>query len=369
MKNKWFLLLLLMAFQWSVYANDIVELNLPSATETHNVCKKKSLRVLQFNTWNQGRVVSGGEEGIERTLEEVDPDVVLFQEIRGQAVLDRFSEYFKKKGITYYGYSLNLSSAFFSKYPVKSIRNSDELGKDSYAFVKAIVEIENMEFAFYSVHLDWLHISYYNVRGRDCNSPVYPLVECEPLTDPEKVLAENAVSRRPTEIKALIADAKKEIEKGRIVIVGGDFNEPSFLDWQKNTKDIRDHNGVVVNWPCSYLLDKAGFKDCFRKIYPDPVKYPGFTCNAGNKWVDKNQLFWTSGVDERERIDLNFYYPHKNIKLKDVHVVGPREDFYDGKIQPCTSKDKIYTPDCVWASDHKAVLSEYELKVPRSKKK
>ena len=34
-------------------------------------------------------------------------------------------------------------------------------------------------------------------------------------------------------------NAKKELDKGAIVILAGDLNEPSHLDWVESTKDMR----------------------------------------------------------------------------------------------------------------------------------
>lgn len=318
---------------------------------------KHHLRVLQYNTWNEGGKVEGGRESIRLTIKEINPDIVLLQEIRTQKFIDETIEYFKERGLTYYGKSLNISSAILSKYPIKSIRNSDELGKDSYAFVKAVVGIEDSEFVFYSIHLDWEHLAYYNVRGVDGQSYDY----IEQWNDVDKILAENARSRRPNEVKAIISDAEEEIKKGRIVILGGDFNEASFRDWNEDTRNMRDHNNLVIPWECSRMLDEAGFVDCYRSFYRNPVTHPGFTCNAGNKWADPKDL--TAAVlDDRERIDHNFYYPDKRIKLIRAMIIGPKEDFLNGKVVYFKSKDPIYTPHCIWASDHKAILTEYKLK-------
>ena len=69
--------------------------------------------------------------------------------------------------------------------------------------------------------------------------------------------------------------------------MGGDFNEPSHLDWLDNTKNLFDHNGAVIHWDCSMMLSQAGFKDAYREKYPDPVLYPGFTFPAGNRVAEK----------------------------------------------------------------------------------
>ena len=328
-------------------------------------CEQKpttELRVLQMNTLGEGAVAIGdGFLGINQTIEEVGADVVLLQEIRGQEFIDNVIEYFKSKGITYYGYSLNISTAILSKYPIQSVRSSDELGDDSYAFVKANIKINDTDLVFYSMHLDWKHLSFYNLRGFDGHSSIRPYAEIEPETDVEKLLAESDLSRRNEEVSAVIEDAKKEIANGRIVILGGDFNEPSFLDWGENTSQIRDHRGLVINWTCSSLLNKAGFKDAYRVLYPNAVTHPGFTCNAGNKDVPSKELYWAYGVDDRERIDQTYYFPDERIELVDATVIGPKEDYWDNKIQYEETEDPILTPKCLWPSDHKAVLTVYEL--------
>ena len=294
-------------------------------------CERKpttELRVLQMNTWCEGAIVnSDGFLGINKTLEEVRPDVVLFQEVRGQKFIDNVIAYLEAKGITYYGYSLNISTAILSKYPIQSARSSKELGDDSYAFVKANIKIKDIDFVFYSMHLDWKHLSYYNLRGHDGNSTTRPYTQIEPETNVEKLLAETNLSRRKIEVSTIIEDAKKEIANGRIVLLGGDFNEPSFLDWGENTSQLRDHKGLVIHWTCSSLLHQAGFKDAYRTVYPDAVTHPGFTCNAGNKDVIKKELCWSLGIDDRERIDQTYYHPDKRIKIVDATVVGPKEDF------------------------------------------
>ena len=70
----------------------------------------------------------------------------------------------------------------------------------------------------------------------------------------------NEQSVRDDAIACFLKEAKKDREAGRIVILGGDFNEPSHLDWTEATKDMRDHQGLVVPWHVSVMLEKDGFK-------------------------------------------------------------------------------------------------------------
>ena len=162
----------------------------------------------------------------------------------------------------------------------------------------------------------------------------------------------------------IVEDARKEREHGRIVMIGGDFNEPSHLDWQADTKDIREHRGMVVNWDCSKILIEDGYKDTFREIYPNPVIYPGFTFPTNNIEVDLKKLTWAPEADDRERIDFIYYYPNKAVALKDVRIVGAEGAIlYGERIErDKDSQDSFIAPAGTWPSDHKALLATFVLK-------
>ena len=323
----------------------------------------QSLKVLELNVWGDGKVFPTAFQGVIDIIDQTDSDVVLLQEIRSQKTIDTLIDSLKKKGKTYYGKSLTISSALISKYPFTDIQSSTELGADSYAFTKGTITIKEQQITVYSVHLDWLYVGYY--LGRGYSGTTWDKLEA-PVTDVDSLLKYTGLSRRKKEIEALIANMQKESEKGNLVILGGDFNEPSHLDWQENTKDIRDHSGMVINWECSMLLQRAGYKDTYREKYPNSVSHPGFTCNAGNKDAKTKDLQWSLGVDDRERIDFLYYFPHKKLHLENVAIVGPKEEFYDGKIQFEQTDDNIIEPKGgIWPSDHKATFAEFRLYTER----
>lgn len=203
-----------------------------------------------------------------------------------------------------------------------------------------------------------MHVGYYLARGYS-GTTWDKLVS--PVVDADSVLNYNRSSRRKIEVEALITNMQNETEEGSLIILGGDLNEPSHLDWQEDTKDVRDHHGMIVNWDCSVLLQKAGYKDAYREIYPNPLTHPGFTCNAGNKDAEPKKLQWSLGVDDRERIDFIYYLPSKSLKLELAAIVGPRKDFYDGKIQFENTEDNIIIPQGIWPSDHKGNFVEFRL--------
>lgn len=104
----------------------------------------------------------------------------------------------------------------------------------------------------------------------------------EPLTDVAEILRRNALSKREEAVDSFLNDARKQAQAGAMVIIGGDFNEPSHLDWIEATRDSADHHGVVIDWPCTAALTAAGFKDAYRVVYPNPVTHPGYTYPTAN---------------------------------------------------------------------------------------
>lgn len=100
---------------------------------------------------------------------------------------------------------------------------------------------------------------------------------------------------------------KKAIGSGSIIILGGDFNEPSWLDWSHDTRNRFDHHGAIVPWTSTRLLDDEGYKDAYRVKYPVPVNNPGFIWPSDNLDKDIGQLTGAPKAHERPRIDFIFY--------------------------------------------------------------
>jgi hypothetical protein len=76
------------------------------------------------------------------------------------------------------------------------------------------------------------------------------------------------------------------------LIVGGDMNTPSHLDWTEKTS--KQHNGLVVPWQTTGALEQMGLIDTYRQLHPDPLEQPGIT------WDVK-------GKKDEHRIDYIFY--------------------------------------------------------------
>ena len=113
------------------------------------------------------------------------------------------------------------------------------------------------------------------------------------------------------------------------IILGGDFNSGSHLDWVEST--IVSHYDKIVEWPVSKLMKDRGYTDSFREANTDPTKTLDGT--------------WGFLSDEiiSDRIDF-IYYKGENIKTKYSKIVkdDPTEGFFN--------------------SDHRAILSILEIK-------
>lgn len=318
------------------------------------------MTVLQMNIWQEGTVVEGGFNAIADEVCRLSPDIVLFSEVRnynGQPFISRILQALKERGADYYGENSTLDVGILSKYKIQEQRPNYPLKNDAGSVLKARIEIDGRTVVVYSAHLDYTHYACYLPRGY--SGVTWKKLDA-PVLDPREIEKANNESLRDEAIQGVIEDAEKE--KGNIILLGGDFNEPSHLDWKENTKELWDHNGTVVRWDCSVMLEKNGFKDAYREMYPNPVTHPGFTFPSDNSDMEVNKLTWAPEADERDRIDFIYFKPDKKLKLVDAAVVGPRSSIVRGKRTEEAGKDKFIQPAGTWPTDHKAVLVTFKLK-------
>lgn len=132
------------------------------------------------------------------------------------------------------------------------------------------------------------------------------------------------------------------------LIVCGDFNSPSHLDWTEATK--KSHGDWIVQWPSTYLLQHGtGLTDSFREIFPDPVIYPGISWSTVNKATAE----WEYSIPEpQDRIDFIMY---KGMK------VTPRHSFTYSGHEPLVPMPNHQKND--YPSDHFSVVTDFVLKL------
>lgn len=315
---------------------------------------EKEFTVLQWNIWQEGTMVPGGYDAIVEEIVRLKPDFVTFSEVRNYHNTNftaRLTASLRERGETYYSF-YSYDSGLLSRYPITDSTTVFPEKDDHGSIYRMLTEVHGRKVAVYTAHLDYLNDAYYNVRGYDGST----WEEIPIPTSVEEVLEVNDASLRDDAIRLFIEAAQKDREAGYAVILGGDFNEPSHLDWIEETKDLYAHAGLVIPWTVTTLLEEAGFIDTYRTLYPNPVTHPGITFPDDNPAKEIERLTWTPKSDERERIDYIFYAPHEGLRLKDAIIFGHEGSIAYSKRVPNETQDKFLLPLGVWPTDHKGLL-------------
>lgn len=324
--------------------------------------KAANLKVLQLNIWHEGSIVKGGFEAIVDEIVRLDPDIVFFSEVRNydnRPFIPRILQALGERGKSYYGESSSLDVGTIAKYRIAEQEEIYPDGGGCGSILRSAFSMNGHKVAAYSAHLDYKNYACYLPRGYDGRT--WKKLE-NPVTEPDSVLSANRMAYREEAIRAFVRRVEKDIRENTIVLLGGDFNEPSHLDWQEDTRHLWEHNGAVVPWDCSSILQQNGFRDVYRYIYPNPVTHPGFTFPSDNRGVAVDKLSWAMEADERDRIDFIYYYPHKAVRPVLAYVVGPSSSIVKGARMKESTQDPFILPQGTWPSDHKGVLGIFELR-------
>lgn len=284
----------------------------------------KELKVLSWNIWHAGHEKAYPGKGCEGTigiLKESKADVILMIETYGAAPMIADS----------LGYEYNLISSnlcIFSRYPItKKYSFPDQINTFNFGGVE--IDMDGTPVRLFNT---WLHY--------------LPDMRLTPTDSTEaQILEWDDAGTRDEEIRSILSVMKPILSESDSipVIMGGDFNSHSHLDWTEATKNMYNHGGAVVNWTVSKEMQNAGFKDSFREINPDPVKHIGTS--------------WLSAADEAgtpnrsDRIDF-IYYLGKTIQA--ISAEGYNNQL--GEMFTFNKKEFFY------ASDHGFVLTTFKIK-------
>jgi len=323
---------------------------------------QEKVKLLTFNIWQEGTSVSNGLDKIRDIIIASNPDIVSFTEVRNYNNEDWTSKIvnkLKEKGCDYFGKYAGGDVSLISKYPIASTKVVYE-GEGSVVLFS--VNLKSKSIVVASAHLDYTNYACYLPRGYYGGSPNWGLVkdsdgEKSPITNVKEILSYNLASTRDEQIAAFLSEVENETKP---VILMGDFNEPSHLDWTEKAAHFFDHNGVIINWNSTYALFQNGYVDAYRNYFPDEVQNPGITWPS--KTSGKGSTSWTPSSDERDRIDFIFY-KGEGIKTVYAALVGPKESYaYDNLVRSYTSNENFMANTLDWPSDHKAVYIVLNIK-------
>ena len=317
------------------------------------------LKIMHLNVWVEGTSVPNGETYIRDVIAEVDPDIVCLVENSTGAWIAKLANDLASIGHYYYIGHINGSDAsILSKFPIKS---SGPLLKSAVSIFN--VDVNGSEIVVAATHLDYLYYACYLPRGYNCGGSApyngwsqIGSPDPQPITDLAVITNQNLSSKRDEQIGAFIDFVANET---RPIIILGDFNEPSFLDWTSRQANMFDHNGVIYEWNTTSLLKKNDFTDAFREIYPDEVLNPGITWPSFATGVGSTS--WTPKSDERDRIDYIFY-KGADVKVKDAAIIGPQKTYVKNVLSEAnTENDHFLAESLPWPSDHKGVFANISI--------
>lgn len=308
--------------------------------------------VLQWNVWQEGTSVKGGYDAIVNEIVRLQPDFVTLSEVRnyhGTNFTARLTASLRERGVDYYSF-YTYDTGLLSRHPITDSLTVFPCRDDHGSIYRLLCTARGRKYAVYTAHLDYLNDTYYEVRGYDGNN----WCPMAPLTDVAEILRRNALSKREEATRFFLAQAEKDADEGYRIILGGDFNEPSYLDWTERTRYMYDHHGTVVPWPVSKMLAEAGFTDAYRAFWPNELTHPGFTFPADNPDVAPSRLSWTPLGDERDRIDY-IHFRGCGMTVVDARIFGPEGSIAYGRRRPNPTHEEFIKPLGVWPTDHKGV--------------
>lgn len=215
------------------------------------------LKVMSFNLWHGGTQVNDHRAKQVEFIQESGADVVTLQESSG----DSARQLGEALGWDHLQAGDDLGT--ISRYDIVS---DSGLPGDTglVGFGVHIALGAGRQAAVWNVHLGY--------------TPYGPYDTCFDNMPVDRILEREAESGRTGQITDILAAMEADLaDSARVpVLLTGDFNAPSHLDWTAATAG--SHCGYAdIPWPTSVKPQEAGMVDSFRQANPDPAAVPGHT--------------------------------------------------------------------------------------------
>ena len=274
--------------------------------------KEETIDVMTWNIWHGGlhgdRATDFEKDSVNtvnvlKVLKQEDPDIVFMQETYccGMEIAKKAGYPFSWRG------SSNLS--IHSKYPIVDTLHIYK-PFNSHAVV---IDVDDKNILCVNLWLHYLPDYFQDIK----------------TLSPDSLIAKEGTTRLK-EITAILKSVDSLEKMLNIpIIIGGDFNSGSHLDWVEDTRE--SHYGKVVEWPVSKLMLDRGYADTFRAAHPDPTKT-----------MDGTWGFLSEDIIS-DRIDFIYY---KGDGIRTIFSKIVQDDPVDG----------------FFNSDHRAILSKLEIK-------
>ncbi|MFJ5974813.1 HAD-IA family hydrolase [Streptomyces sp. NPDC093060] len=266
------------------------------------------LRVMSWNLWLGGSEVDDHRAKQVKAVLESGADVVGLQETAGTAAQEL------AEALGWHHHRAGENLGVISRHPITARFGDPEVGFYGAAGVRIRVA-PGREVDVWTAHLHYTPYGPYEAV-------------LDGLGAPELIAHEDVRLAQMRDALHRIAESSSD---GVPVVLVGDFNCPSHLDWPD------------VAWPVTRAAADAGFADSYRAVHPDPVAEPGHTWSPIHPVHEDG-----SGRPEpQDRID---YVLHRGLTVCDARtlVVGTPRPWPD-------------VADNDWPSDHAAVVTTFAL--------
>lgn len=288
--------------------------------------KEDRFTVMSFNCWHQWSRVDDGFAKAAKAIRGSGADLVGLQESSPDSAKRMAAElgWHHAEGGTG-------SVQILSRFPVVEALPGEGIGRDRLLGARIrLAGSPRRELVLFSTHLDYQHYGPYEARKAGASA--------------ESVLELNRRSERVAQVAALVASIRPLLAAAdeTPVILTGDFNVPSHLDWTVAT--AAEHGGIgPVAWPESLRLAQAGFTDSFRRKHPDPAAEAGATWSTIHK-----------AGEPQDRIDF-IYHQGAGLRVIDSRTFSTAVETTVG----AWGVDTAAVAGNTWPSDHAAVLTTY----------
>lgn len=266
------------------------------------------LRVMSWNLWLGGSRIDDHRAKQVKAVLESGADVVGLQETAGTAAQEL------AEALGWHHHRAGENLGVISRHPITARFGDPDVGFYGAAGVRIQVA-PGREVDVWTAHLHYTPYGPYEAAF-------------DGLGAPELIAHEDVRLGQMRDALRRIAESSAE---GVPVVLVGDFNCPSHLDWPD------------VEWPVTRAAADAGFADSYREAHPDPVAEPGHTWSPIHPVHEDG-----SGRPEpQDRID---YVLHRGLTVRDARtlVIGTPRPWPD-----VAGND--------WPSDHAAVVTTFAL--------
>uniref|UniRef100_A0A0K0DF43 Endo/exonuclease/phosphatase domain-containing protein n=1 Tax=Angiostrongylus cantonensis TaxID=6313 RepID=A0A0K0DF43_ANGCA len=293
-------------------------------------CVSRRLRVMTFNIWQTGIRVSNGFQKIAKHIAFIDPDIVALQVYSSPALLSLLGH----PWTVLTDEESKLDVAILTKHTVRP----GTVAKTTHAIGGRIDLGFGVVVSMWSVHLD--HKAY---GPHAANNKM--------VTSVDQILVGEKLNNKAGRVQNIMEifddpQMKQWLNKSNEIplILAGDFNTPSHIDWTEETSG--KHGNWTVEWPVTKIVEAMGFIDSFRVVHPNVSEVPGYTWSTVYKFLPE----WDFKIPEpQDRIDFIFY--KGNVIVLDSFVYAGAE-----AIKPIP-----YHRENDYPSDHFAVVTEFEI--------